>query len=105
LRDISFLAGWLALAGVNPFNLISWFFVFVMLIEPKTSAVVELRGAIFSATAALGSFLIYTFWPGYDLFVVGLAAANLTRPFFTRKKSQIKISRGEKSRQKVVEIS
>lgn len=66
--------------GAHPFNMISWFFVFIMLIEPKTSGFGFVRGIIFGLIAGIVSFLILTFFPQYDFFVVGLFIANLCNP-------------------------
>lgn len=68
----------------NPFNIISWFFVFIMLIEPKTSGYGVLRGFIFGAIAGLSSFLIFKFLPGKDFFVFSLFIANMFNPVFDR---------------------
>ncbi len=64
----------------NPLLMISWFFLFIMLIEPKTSGAGFLRGLIFGAIAGVASFLVFTFSPQYDFFVVGLFVANLCNP-------------------------
>lgn len=72
--------------GINPFMLISWFFVFIMLIEPKTSGFGVLRGSVFGAIAGAVSFLVFKFFPGYDLFVMSLFAANLSNLFWIYKK-------------------
>ncbi len=66
--------------GLNPLLLISWFFVFIMLIEPKTSGIGWIRGSCFGLIAGLGSFLTYTFFPQYDFFITGLFIANLCNP-------------------------
>ena len=65
---------------INPFGLISWFFIFIMLIEPKTSGYGALRGFIFGGIAAISSFLIFKFIAGYDLFISALLIANLSNP-------------------------
>jgi len=71
---------------INPLMLISWFFVFVMLIEPKTSGFGNLRGIIFGSIAGIASFLIFKLLPQYDFFVSGLFAANLCNPLLAKLK-------------------
>ena len=68
------------LAKIQPFGLISWFFLFVMLIEPKTSGYGVLRGALFGSIAGIASFLFFMFLPVYDPFVSSLFVANLFFP-------------------------
>lgn len=80
LGFLLFFSGLLATQGINPLTLVSWFFVFVMLIEPKTSGFGALRGFIFGSIAGVTSFLIFRFAPGYDFFVVALFVANLFNP-------------------------
>lgn len=75
-----FFLGLIALQGINPLSLISWFFVFVMLIEPKTSGFGSLIGFIFGGIAGVVSFLMFKFIPQYDFFVVSLFIANLFNP-------------------------
>ena len=69
-----------SIGGANPFSIISWFFIFIMLIEPKTSGYGAWRGFVFGAIAAISSFLAYKFMPGVDYFVTGLFVANLSNP-------------------------
>lgn len=69
---------------INPLMLISWFFVFVMLIEPKTSGFGNAKGFMFGSIAGISSFLIFKLLPQYDFFVVGLFVANLCNPFLAR---------------------
>lgn len=73
--------------GFNPFMLVSWFFVFVMLIEPKTSGVGRLRGFIFGAICGITSFVVFKIVPLVDFFVVSLFVANLSNIFFARLKN------------------
>lgn len=61
-----------------PFSLVSWFFVFIMLIEPKTSGSGKWRGFVFGSIAAISAFLIFRFIPAYDFLVLGLFIANLS---------------------------
>lgn len=63
----------------NPLLLVSWFFVFVMLIEPKTSGYGDVRGFIFGALSGIFSIAVYKLLPQYDFFVVSLAFANSSR--------------------------
>jgi len=77
----------LIIQQVNPLLLVSWFFVFVMLIEPKTSGYGVLRGFIFGSIAGITSFLIFKFSPNYDLFVVSLLVANLFNPILKKIKN------------------
>lgn len=73
------------LAGnVNSFNVIGWFFIFIMLIEPKTSGYGILRGFIFGAVAGLSSFSIFKFLPDKDFFVFSLFIANMFNPVFDK---------------------
>lgn len=65
-----------ALAKTNPFGLVSCFFVFIMLIEPKTSTGGALRGFMFGSLVAILSFLIFKFLPNYDFWVTSLFLAN-----------------------------
>lgn len=68
------------ISGINPFGIISWFFLFIMLIEPKTSGYGMLRGLIFGSIAGIASFLIFRFMPRYDMFASSLFLANLFNP-------------------------
>lgn len=77
---------------MNPFLMISWFFVFIMLIEPKTSGLGFMRGIIFGLIAGIVSFLILTFLPQYDFVVVGLFIANLCNPVLDYWENKQKIS-------------
>lgn len=71
---------------INPFGVISWFFIFIMLIEPKTSGYGILRGLVFGSIAAVVSFLIYKYLPRYDIFISSLFMANLCNPILERIK-------------------
>jgi len=68
------------ISGINPLRIISWFFLFIMLIEPKTSGYDRLKGFIFGSIAGIASFLIFRFMPRYDMFVSSLFLANLFNP-------------------------
>jgi len=74
------------LQGINPLMLISWFFVFIMLIEPKTSGFGLWRGVVFGAIAGTASFIIFRFFPSYDLFISALFIANLFKPILDKIK-------------------
>ncbi len=67
----------LVVGQINSLLMVSWFFVFVMLIEPKTSGFGRIRGFVFGSIAGLSSYLIFKLMPQYDFFVVGLFIANL----------------------------
>jgi hypothetical protein len=72
--------------GIVPFALLSWFFIFIMLIEPKTSGFGLWRGFMFGAIAGTTSFLVFRFFPSYDLFVASLFVANLSNPILEKIK-------------------
>jgi len=79
-----FFSGLFISQGINPLSLISWFFIFVMLIEPKTSGFSFLTGFIFGGIAGIVSFLVFKFVPQYDFFVVSLFVANLFNPLLEK---------------------
>jgi hypothetical protein len=70
----------------NPLLLVNWFFVFIMLIEPKTSGFGRVRGFIFGSITGITSFLIFKFFPTYDFFVSSLFIANLFNPILEKIK-------------------
>ena len=74
------------LSGMNPLNMISWFFLLIMLIEPKTSGFGVLRGFLFGSVAGLTSFMMFKFMPQFDIFVTSLIAANTFNIVFDMKK-------------------
>ncbi|NQS90197.1 hypothetical protein HQ584_10455 [Patescibacteria group bacterium] len=76
----------LVMQQANPLLLASWFFIFIMLIEPKTSGFGRIRGFAFGSIAGITSFLIFKFAPSYDMFVVSLFTANLFKPILERIK-------------------
>jgi len=80
LGFLTFFIGLFSVFKVNPLGLISWFFVFIMLIEPKTSGYGNLRGFIFGGIAAIASFLIFKLIPQYDPNVLSLFSVNLLNP-------------------------
>ncbi|MDP2939158.1 MAG: RnfABCDGE type electron transport complex subunit D [Candidatus Omnitrophota bacterium] len=59
------------------FPLINLYFVFVMLIEPKTSAFKLTAGIVFGCFVAVAGFISYLFLPKLDYLLVGLALGNL----------------------------
>jgi len=73
-------------SGVNPLNMISWFFLFIMLIEPKTSGFGVLNGFLFGSISALISFIMFKFMPQLDIFVTSLVVANAFNIIFNLKK-------------------
>jgi len=70
------------------FSAINLFFVFIMLIEPKTSPLGNFPGVFYGSIAAIAGFLVYLFLPRYDFAISGLAMANLTNIFFRRQKKK-----------------
>ncbi len=84
LGFLIFFTSLFILAKTNPFSLISYFFIFIMLIEPKTSGYGALRGLVFGSIAGISSFLIFKFLPGLDYFVSCLFIANLFNPILDR---------------------
>lgn len=63
---------------------INLFFVFIMLIEPKTSPLPTLQGGLFGGIVAVASFIFYLFLPRYDFVLSGLAIGNLSNLFLER---------------------
>ena len=80
LGFLIFFIGLLAIDKINAFTIISWFFLFIMLIEPKTSGFGVLRGFIFGSIAGVSSFVVFKLFPGLDFFVSSLFIANLCNP-------------------------
>lgn len=90
---LAFFGGLFLIEKVNPLNLISWFFVFVMLIEPKTSGYGLVRGLTFGTIVGVTCFLVYKFTLEPNLFVFGLVLANLFNTIsdiIIRKKHEVK---------------
>ena len=86
LKKLPHIAGFLLIfaplayvSGVNPFSIISWFFLLIMLIEPRTSGFGTKRGLIFGGIAGLTCFLMFKFYPQIDIFVASLVVANISR--------------------------
>ncbi len=69
---------------MDAIGLISWFFVFIMLIEPKTSGFGRLKGFAFGVVAGISCFFMFRFIPGLDPFVSSLFVANIARPALDR---------------------
>lgn len=82
---LAFFAGLFSLSGINPLGLISWFFVFIMLIEPKTSGYGRLKGFAFGAVSGIISFSVFKYLAGYDPFIFSLVAANMVRPILEKQ--------------------
>ncbi len=68
------------------FALINFYFVLVMLIEPKTSPLNLLKGIIFGFLVATSGFAVYLLGVKYDYLLVSLAAGNLFNSFLVRGK-------------------
>lgn len=73
-------------SGINPLNMVSWFFIFIMLIEPKTSGFGTWRGLMFGSLAGLTSFAMFKFMPQLDIFVTSLVVANTFNVALTIKR-------------------
>lgn len=73
----------------NPFSLVSWFFVFIMLIEPKTSGLDWWRGLVYGSIGGISSFLIFKFFPGYDFLIGALCIANICNPMLDKIKKSL----------------
>ncbi|MBU4376592.1 MAG: hypothetical protein KKD29_03845 [Candidatus Omnitrophica bacterium] len=73
---------------INPISLVSFFFIFIMLIEPKTSGFGNMRGFIFGSITGLTSFLMFKYLPSYDIFVTSLFIANAFSPILEKLKSE-----------------
>lgn len=78
--------GLFTISKINPLGMISWFFIFVMLIEPKSSGYGILRGFIFGGIAGIASFIMFKYLPGYDAFISSLFIANLFNPVLEKIK-------------------
>lgn len=64
-------------AWINPILYANFFFIFVMLIEPKTSPYPKHEQYIYSAAAAVFSYLFFLLCPQYDFSILALGATNL----------------------------
>ncbi len=90
-KKISHILGFLvffialfAISKTNAVGLISCFFLFIMLPEPKTSGYGILRGFIFGSIAGTACFLMFRVMPGIDPFVPCLFIANLSKPIIEK---------------------
>ncbi|MDP8257808.1 MAG: RnfABCDGE type electron transport complex subunit D [Candidatus Aadella gelida] len=72
-------------SGVNPLNMISYFFLFIMLIEPKTSGFGKGRGFAFGSIAGLMSFVMFKCMAQIDIFVSSLIVANIFNALWIKK--------------------
>lgn len=88
LGFLIFFSGLLLTHQVNPLSFISWFFIFVMLIEPKTSGFGKVKGFTFGSIAGIIAFLVFKFMPAYDLFISSLFVANALSPALKNLKIQ-----------------
>ncbi|NQT46179.1 MAG: RnfABCDGE type electron transport complex subunit D [Candidatus Omnitrophica bacterium] len=66
--------------------LVNLFFVFVMLIEPKTTPRSRIGQYIYAVSAAAFSFMFFKFAPQHDFSVLTLASANLLTPLLNNIK-------------------
>ncbi len=87
LGFLIFFLSLFSLTGVNPFLMISFFFLFVMLIEPKTSGYGVRRGFIFGSIAGMASYLVFRF-STIDFFVSALFIANACKPLLEKIKEK-----------------
>lgn len=70
----------------NPLLLVNIFFIFVMLIEPKTSPVTQKGTALYALLAALFSFTFFKLIPAYDFSILALMSADVFVPFLNKLK-------------------
>lgn len=61
----------------NPLLILSWFFICIMLIEPRTSGNGWKQGVTFGSIVGAVAFLAYYFLPQYSFFVLALLFGNL----------------------------
>lgn len=61
---------------LNPFLYVNFFFVFIMLIEPKTSPYASKSQYVYGILAAIFSFLFFLFLPRYDYSILALVTTN-----------------------------
>jgi Na+-translocating ferredoxin:NAD+ oxidoreductase RnfD subunit len=62
---------------LNPFLYVNFFFVFVMLIEPKTSPYLQKDQYVYAVAVAIFSYIFFLLVPQYDYSVFALIAINL----------------------------
>jgi len=83
---IIFAGCFLILFGPKNFALINLFFMFIMLIEPKTTPVTRKGQRAYAAIAALFSLAFFKLAPQFDSSVLALTSANALVPFLNRLK-------------------
>jgi Na+-translocating ferredoxin:NAD+ oxidoreductase RnfD subunit len=83
---IIFVGCFLILFGTRNILLINLFFVFIMLIEPKTTPTTRKGRRLYAAIAALFSFIFFKLVPQFDASLLALASANTLAPFLNRLK-------------------
>jgi Na+-translocating ferredoxin:NAD+ oxidoreductase RnfD subunit len=69
---------------LDSFLLINIFFVFVMLIEPKTSPIARKGRIIYAVLTALFSFAFFDIIPQFDFSILSLAIVNISVPFLNK---------------------
>jgi len=70
---------------VNTFGYLNYFFIFIMLIEPKTTPIIRKAKIIFGMEVA-GLIFIFTLLSArFDVELLSLLIANITAPFLNRK--------------------
>lgn len=74
----------IAFTKINPAMMLGWFFILIMVIEPKTSGGGRLRGLVFGVIVGVSAFLFYQFLPKYDFLVLALFIGNLFNPLLAR---------------------
>lgn len=70
----------------NPLIFINFFFVFIMLIEPKTIPATKNGRIIYAVLVASLSFIFFKLIPQYDYSILALAGSNMFVPFFNKLK-------------------
>lgn len=88
LGFLIFFTGLFYIFKINPFSFISWFFIFIMLIEPKTSGYGNLRGFVFGGVAGIIFSLVFKFIPQYDPNVLSLFLVNFLNPILEKIKNR-----------------
>ena len=87
VEQLVFFMAFSLIDKINPFIYISWFFLFIMLIEPKTSGLGMKHGFVFGSISGIVAFLIYKFVPHVDIFIGSLFVANLFNPILEKIRS------------------
>lgn len=70
----------------NIFGYLNYFFIFIMLIEPKTTPVRRLSKILFGAGAAVLTFIFYEIGTVPEAELLGLLSFNLLTPFLNRRR-------------------